>query len=78
MHQLKPEVDLMAFFQEVKKCHGDVHFTTEDGDNLNLKSQLSHYVIMIVANNTDFLLNGNICCSDETDYDIIKDYVIEV
>lgn len=78
MHQLKPGIDLNAFFKQVQKCHGDVHFATPDGDNLNLKSQLSHYVIMIVANNNDFLLHGNICCSDITDYDIIKDYVVEV
>lgn len=78
MRQIKSGIDLENFFKQVQKCKGDVHFTTQDGDNLNLKSRLSHYVIMIAANHDGFLSDGSICCSDETDYDIIKDYVTEI
>lgn len=76
MYQLKSEVDLKDLFACVRKCNSDVYFKTKDGDNLNLKSELSHYVIMIVANNKDFLLKGHIECVDETDYSLLTDYII--
>lgn len=75
MYQLKEGVDLKELFACVRKCNSDVYFKTKEGDNLNLKSELSHYVIMIVANNKDFLLKGHIECVDETDYSLLTDYI---
>ena len=75
MYQLKSEIDLMELFNCVRKCNTDVYFRTQDGDNLNLKSELSHYVLMIVANNNDFLLKGHIHCEDEADYEVLKDFI---
>lgn len=75
MYQLKSDVDLKELFTCVRKCNSDVFFKTKEGDNLNLKSELSHYVIMIVANNKDFLLKGHIECTDEADYALLTDYI---
>lgn len=78
MYQLKTNIDLKELFNCVRKCNSDVFFQTQDGDNLNLKSELSHYVLMIVANNNDFFLKGHIHCEDAADYEVLKDYVTEV
>lgn len=75
MYQLKEDIDLKDLFNGVRKCNSDVFFKTKEGDNLNLKSELSHYVLMIVANNKDFLLRGHIECVDETDYTLLTDYI---
>lgn len=77
MYQLKSDVDLKELFASVRNCNSDVYFKTKEGDNLNLKSELSHYVLMIVANNKDFLLRGHIECVDEADYELLKDYLAE-
>ena len=76
MYQLKSDVDLIELFACVRKCNSDVYFKTKEGDNLNLKSELSHYVIMIVANNKDFLLKGHIECVDEADYALLTDFIV--
>lgn len=78
MYRLKPDIDLEQLFDCVYTCSSDVYFQTQDGDNLNLKSQLSHYVLMIVSNNYDFLSKGYIQCYDPADYTRLKDYIIQV
>lgn len=75
MYQLNADVDLNDLFACVRKCDSDVYFKTKEGDNLNLKSELSHYVLMIVANNKDFLLKGHIECANEADYELLADFV---
>lgn len=37
--------DVNGFFDAVKKCEGDVYLTTPEGDRLNLKSNLTRYVV---------------------------------
>ena len=75
MYHFKQNIDLSEFLNFVRRCNADVYFKTQDGDNLNLKSALSHYVLMIIANNTDFLSNGIIHCEDTNDYELLKDYI---
>ena len=77
MYQLKSNIDLQGLFACVRKCNSDVYFKTQDGDNLKLKSELSHYVLMIVSNNNDFLLKGHVHCEDAADYELLKDYITE-
>lgn len=38
--------DIDSFFDEVKNCTGDVYLETDEGDRLNLKSQLTKYVAL--------------------------------
>lgn len=75
MYRFKQNIDLAEFLNFVRRCNADVYFKTQDGDNLNLKSALSHYVLMIIANNTEFLSNGIIHCEDTNDYELLKDYI---
>lgn len=35
-----------SFLEAVKKCNGDVYLITEQGDHLNLKSQLTTLIAM--------------------------------
>lgn len=76
--QLRDDVDLLAFLNQIDKCKQDVYFKSTDGDNLNLKSQLSRYVMAVVANNRDFLLKGIISCKNEDDYKVLSDYLVEL
>ena len=36
--------DINGFFEQVKKCRGNVYLHTNEGDKLNLKSKLTQYV----------------------------------
>lgn len=35
-----------SFFEAVDKCQGDVYLTTQEGDRLNLKSQLTKFLTL--------------------------------
>jgi len=35
-----------AFFETIEKCKGKILLTTEDGDQLNLKSKLCQYIAL--------------------------------
>ena len=74
--QLKENINLMDFLNYIDNCKGDVFFQTSDGDNLNLKSRLSRYVLAIVENNKDFLLSGTVSCTEESDYHVLEDYLM--
>lgn len=43
--QLKPDVDLARLLSAVQHCRKDVIFHTSAGDNFNLKSTLSQFVL---------------------------------
>lgn len=73
--RLKENINLEEFLEQIRQCQGDVYFTTVDGDRLNLKSELSHYVLMIVSNNKDFLLNGVVECGNDADYTVLASYL---
>lgn len=74
MH-LQPDCDISAFIANVKKCDGDVFFRTSEGDSLNLKSMLSQYLFASISGNTDFLAEGRVICSTESDYGKLAGYL---
>lgn len=74
--QLKKGIDLSSFLLEVKKCDGEVLFETEQGDSLNLKSILSQYLFSVITADTNFLIQGQIICTDEIDYLKLDAYLI--
>lgn len=45
---LRTEIDMAEFLNAVQKCSGEVVFTTDEGDRLNLKSTLSQFVLVSV------------------------------
>ncbi len=36
----------MVFFEVLDKCHGVVELISSEGDRINLKSKLSHYIAL--------------------------------
>ena len=76
--KLNHTADLPAFLLQTDRCVGDVHYTTPEGDCLNLKSQLSKYIFLAAANarSAALLLSGDIACSMAEDLEILKPYLI--
>ena len=44
--KFKHVTDIEGFFNAVSKCTGRVELVTDEGDRLNLKSQLTQYLTM--------------------------------
>ena len=74
---LKDNIDYAAFLKQVRLCRGDVHYTTVDGDFLNLKSILSEYIFMSVAMSSDMIKGGSITCVSESDYELIENFLLQ-
>lgn len=68
-------INLIEFLQQVKYCRSDILFTTSDGDILNLKSELSRYILATVAGKKDFILKGAIVCRDPRDEALLCDFL---
>lgn len=63
--RLKEGVDLVAFIKKVKECEQDVFLKTMEGDQLNLKSALSQYIFVVLAEQKELLRNSEVVCSTE-------------
>lgn len=74
---LRQNTDMVCFLQTVEKCSGEVSFTTTQGDQLNLKSELSKYVFAVVAANPDIIKNGQIVIQNEGDAALLRDFLTE-
>lgn len=75
--KLKPDANIPSFLQTVYQCKGEVHFTTEEGDNLNLKSTLSQFVFAAVVAEQIMSLDGEILISDSADREFLSRFLIE-
>lgn len=73
--RLKEGADLAAFIRKVKTCEYDVFLKTQEGDQLNLKSALSQYVFVVLAERQEILRNSEIACSPE-DKEKIEEFLI--
>lgn len=65
--KLKANADLAAFLQAVRRCHGEVHFNSTEGDSLNLQSVLSQYLFAALAGKPELWQSGEILCSEAAD-----------
>lgn len=76
--KLKPSAPLVEFLHAVQTCQGEVFFTTENGDLLNLKSQLAKYVFLAIASSEDQALVslGEIQCGISADYALLQDFLL--
>lgn len=75
--KLKPNVDVTAFLTATKSCLGEVEFYTEEGDCLNLKSELSKYLFAAISGQEELMDNGYVVCHNTTDYAQLRDYLKE-
>lgn len=75
--KLKRKVNLVDFLLSAKQCEGEVFYKTEEGDILNLKSQLSQYIFLAALGSahTSPLPDGMIVCQIPTDYEILSEYL---
>lgn len=72
--RFKQNINLSAFFEQVRKSNGDVWFFTNQKDQLNLKSQLSQYVFAAAFFDSEFRLSGNIICENPADEKLLQDF----
>ncbi|MBO5283742.1 MAG: polya polymerase [Lachnospiraceae bacterium] len=73
--KIKKGIDINAFMDTIKKCQGSVYYKTVEGDQLNLKSLLSQYILISIIDNPDLAANGIIDCSQEQDYGLLKEFL---
>lgn len=73
--KIKKNIDITAFLKTVKNCEGSVYFKTIEGDQLNLKSLLSQYILVSIAGNEELMDNGVVDCSQEKDFALLAQYL---
>lgn len=73
--KIKKGIDINAFLNAIKKCEGSVYYKTLEGDQLNLKSLLSQYILISIIDNPDLADNGIIDCSQKQDYTLLGDFL---
>lgn len=72
--KLKDNVNLVEFLKKIKSCKSDVYLETEDEDMLNLKSILSQYVFVVLAEQKELLENARVICKGDEDYQVLMEY----
>lgn len=72
--KIKINTDLVHFLEVVGSCKRDVYLYTENGDQLNLKSKLFQYVVIVLAKNKE-LLENSILTFDAEDKEILSVYL---
>lgn len=77
--KFKTGINIVDFLQTVRDCRGEVSFQTDEGDVLNLKSQLSKYVFLAVADERreGFLTKGHVVCELEHDKAMLQSFLTE-
>lgn len=73
--QLKNSIDIQQFLIDVLKCQGSIYYSTNEGDYLNLKSQLSQFVFLLVYIKKNDPISGKIDISDKNDLTILDKYI---
>ena len=69
MKTLKSDIDMIEFLNTASDCRGDVWFYTAAGDEINLKSELSKYVFLTAAAQSEVLKTSRVKVSMEEDLD---------
>lgn len=72
--KLKTNANLVDFLKQVQKCRYDVYLDTEDGDRLNLKSVLSQYLFVVLAEQKEIWNNTAVMCQG-SDMEILSEYL---
>ncbi len=74
--KIKKGIDINAFLDTIKKeCEGSVYYKTVEGDQLNLKSLLSQYILISIVDNPELADNGIVDCSQEQDYTLLEEFL---
>lgn len=71
--KIRSDVNIAELLKDADRCQGEISLTTEDGDVLNLKSALSKYVLVVLANKSDVLSLATLNFED-SDIEYMKFY----
>lgn len=75
-YKLRKDLNLAELLKDAQKCAHDVFLSTSEGDVLNLKSTLSQYVLVVLADKEDILQTSELSC-DPSDKDKLAYYIDE-
>ncbi len=77
--KLKPNIELVGFLKQVNLCQGEVRFETNEGDVLNLKSQISKYIFLAAVSQEgtgeEISLQGDVICDQPEDVSILAAFL---
>ena len=73
---LKQPLGTVDFFKAIDSCSGEVLLRTKERDILNLRSQLCRFVFAVAVSEKSFFEGAEVECSDPSDYEILRDYLI--
>lgn len=73
--KIRKNIDVTVFLNSVKKCEGNVYFKTIEGDQLNLKSLLSQYILVSIIHNEELMRNGIVDFSKESDMALLQPFL---
>ena len=73
--KIRKNINVEVFLSSVRKCEGNVYFKTIEGDQLNLKSLLSQYILVSIINNKELMENGVVECSRESDVALLEPFL---
>lgn len=73
--KLKENFDLVSFFENIKKCSGEVIFVSDQGDRLNLKSQLSKYIFIAAKQDSALLAKSTLLLSAKSDVQYLEHFL---
>lgn len=73
--KISRNINVEVFLSNVRKCEGNVYFKTIEGDQLNLKSLLSQYILVSVIDNKELMENGVVECSRESDVALLEPFL---
>ncbi len=62
VYQLNPDIHIASFLRAVDSCEGEVTLESRAGDVLDLKSQLSKYLLLASASDPEYLRSCRILC----------------
>lgn len=73
--KLRQDINLLEFLNAVQKCRQDIFFNSDEGDQLNLKSVLSQYMLTAVFSDKALIDGGEIICRNPDDYQKLAYYL---
>jgi len=75
--KLKPTIDYRELLRTVFTCDKDVYYLTDDGDTLNLKSELSKFVFTFLFSKNDFQPAGRVRCASREDLEKLRPFLAQ-
>lgn len=71
---LKSNIEMIDFLKAIDNCEDTVFLNTNEGDKLNLQSQLSKFIFLATAIDKKYIASSTISCSSN-DALLLKDYI---